>query len=302
MFKNSKPNINEITIVVPTSIEATHVNVQLIQYVDLHGIILLSELIKGKLKNVRKVAKIGASFPAIVTNIDEKNNITLSKRNISETQIKQCVANFQKMISVTKIVDTTVNILQNKHEITIDKNIIYDNFINVLIEPVEITEPDVSIPDKILEKLRLANENFDKVYPNLKLSDCMIIDCFKSVLQRKFKIPDLLVETVLEITCYEDNGVLIIKDNLVKLSKKSTDKVPFAVKILKSPHYSISVKTDDPKTAIEFISSLVSELKNDLETKGANFKIIKDVSETFHKDVLDDTDNSNKEEFFSDDD
>jgi len=53
------PAINEITMVIPIKITDFGIYVQLVEYNDIEGLIILSELCRGRIRSINKIVSIG---------------------------------------------------------------------------------------------------------------------------------------------------------------------------------------------------------------------------------------------------
>ena len=267
MRPTSYPNINDITMVVPIKITELGIYVQLIEYNNIEGLIMLSDLSKSRIKSINKVVKIGKKFAASLQTVDiNSKNITLSKKIVSVNEAKICENNYKSLKFVQDLVTFFVRKLEKEHSITISTDTIYQTFIWCLSHDVEF----------LLFSLKSASKTFDRVYDTkLDQVDPLWIECFKEVLALKFKNKEVLLEAILEITCYETDGISIIKTALIEAAKMATTEFPFKVKIVKSPYYSITIKTANQETAMTVINDVINATKTNLEKNGANFKIFK---------------------------
>ena len=50
---------------------------------------------------------------------------------------------------------------------------------------------------------------------------------------------------------------------------------PFAIKLVKSPYYSITIKTNNQEAAINLINEVIATIKANAESNGAVFKVTK---------------------------
>ena len=261
------PAINDITMVVPTKITDLGVYVNLLEYNDIEGLIILSDLSKSRFRSINRVAVVGKKFPATVFTVDEKTgNITLSKKSVLEEEAKTCETNYKNLKLVYDIVNLFIRRLEKESNIVLDITIAYQTF----IWPISLD------PEQQLLALRSATKDFDKIY-NSKLEsvDQIWTKCFQDVLATKFKDKEVLLEAVLDITCYETAGVNIIREALVKGQNLATTEYPFRIKLVKSPHYSITIKSKDQEKAATYINIAISTIKSELEQNGAIIKIVK---------------------------
>lgn len=261
------PQINDITMVVPTKITDLGIYVKLIEYNNIEGLIMLSDLSKSRIRSINKVVKIGKNFAASVQNLDEiKKNISLSKKVVSEEEAKMCENNFRTLKYIENLVTLFVTKLEKDYNIIVSVQTAYETFIWSLSHNVEF----------LIFALKSACRDFDKVYSNILLGiDPLWIECYKQVLAIKFKNKEVLLETILEITCFETGGVNIIKSALLEASQLANEEFPFKIKLVKSPYYSITIKTTNQEAAIIFINEIILTIKTNLDKNNANMKIHK---------------------------
>lgn len=55
----------------------------------------------------------------------------------------------------------------------------------------------------------------------------------------------------------------------------ATEEYPFIIKLVKTPYYSITIKTSNGEKAIAKINEVIDIIKTDAEANGADFKIVK---------------------------
>lgn len=261
------PKVNDITMVVPTKIMDNCVYVKLLEYNEIEGFIILSDLSKTRIYSVNKVAPIGRKFPACVLSLEEKTGqITLSKRDVTEKESNLCYNNFRNLKFIQDMLKFYIVKLEKDHNITIDLDTAYQKFIWSLSND----------PEFLVFALKSASRDFDKIYQNkLENVNPLWIHCFKQVLSSKFKIKDVLLESILNISCFEEKGVNIIKNALISGTELVTKEYPFNIKLVKSPHYSITIKTSNQEGAINKMNEIITTIRTNAEANGAIFKITK---------------------------
>lgn len=267
MRPTSYPAVDDITMVNPTKITDLGVYVKLLEYNNIEGLIMLSDLSKSRFRSINKVVSIGKKFPACVHTIDEKTKyITLSKKDVSNEEQKECEETYSILKFINDLVILFTKRTKREHNISISINDAYHIFIWSISHD----------PKFLMYSLKTAAKNFDKVYDNkLDNIDPKLIACFQQVLLLKFKEKDIFLEAVLEITCFETGGINIIKSVLLDACNMATTEYPFKLKLIKSPYYSITLKTNKQEEAVKLINNTIEKIKLGLENNGANIKIIK---------------------------
>lgn len=266
MRHNKYPIIGEITMVIPTKITDLGVYVQLVEYNNIEGMIMLSDLSKSRYRSINKVVSIGKKIAAIIQNIDEDKNIVLSKKDVSDKEAKICENNYKTLKYVYDLMNLFVRKMQKDNGIVLDIDNMYQIFIWSISHDL----------DQIMNGLKTASKDWNKVYKDkLENIDPLWISCFQQILSLKFKEKDVILEAILDITCFETAGVNIIKSVLMNASKMATNEFPFKIKLVKSPFYSITIKTNDQENASNMITNVIETIKLELVKNNSNIKIVK---------------------------
>lgn len=267
MKPGAHPVVGEITMVVPTEITELGVYVNLVEYGNLGGLIVSKDLSKKRFRSIKKIVRIGKKFPALVVSIDaDKGYISLSKKEVAGEEAAQYENTYRTYKYVHDLVCSFANKLEKERGTTVGQQFIYNAFIWSLSTD----------PEQLIFLLKSASKDFDRIYEGkLDGADPDCIACFKDILAVKFKENDVVLEAVMEITCLEMAGVNTIKSVLAEAQDLATDEHPFAIKLVKSPFYSITIKTTDPKGARNLVEDAMEFIRKELEKKGARFKVAK---------------------------
>merc|ERR1719498_246553 len=104
MYENEFPEIDDVVMVQVTSIAEMGAYVALLEYNNIEGMILLSELSRRRIRSVNKLIRVGKQEVCMVLRVDrEKGYIDLSKRRVSPEDVQKCDEKFQKSKAVHSI-------------------------------------------------------------------------------------------------------------------------------------------------------------------------------------------------------
>jgi translation initiation factor 2 subunit 1 len=82
------PEVDDVVMVQVRSIAEMGAYVSLLEYGNIEGMILLSELSRRRIRSVQKLIKVGRQEPVMVLRVDkEKGYIDLSKRRVSPEDV-----------------------------------------------------------------------------------------------------------------------------------------------------------------------------------------------------------------------
>ena len=139
-----------------------------------------------------------------------------------------------------------------------------------------------SDPKEIINKLKLAsNESNDltEVYGD-SLKDLTIdeINHYKESLGRKFLTKKILIETIIEITCFSVSGVVGIRNSLHLAEKLSTLEYPVTIRLIKSPQYLIIIEGFNKSVVKKLMETTIETIKLSIEEVHGSINIIKQSS------------------------
>jgi translation initiation factor 2 subunit 1 len=265
------PVIDSITMVMVTKITNSYISVNLIEYHNLEGLILLSELSKGRIRSISKIASIGKKFAALVTCIDNSNNsdedniaITLSKKLVSDEEASICEENYRKSRVINNVINLLSNKLRKDYSVEVSIELLYNTFIwNISHDP-----------SQIMKALKYSTVKFDDAYANkLDNVDMTWIKVFKEILDIKFKDVEIILEAIIEIKCLESSGAKIIRDVLLKTLTDNNH--PFTIKLVKAPFYAITMKTKKDADGCKIISDILEYIITNMAPYKSSTRIVR---------------------------
>lgn len=105
MYESHFPEIDELVMVQVRSIAEMGAYVALLEYNNIEGMILLSELSRRRIRSINKLIRVGKQEVCMVLRVDEeKGYIDLSKRRVSPEDVQKCDERFQRSKAVHSIV------------------------------------------------------------------------------------------------------------------------------------------------------------------------------------------------------
>merc|ERR1719243_542113 len=97
MYEEKYPEVDEVVMVQVKSIAEMGAYVSLLEYDNIDGMILLSELSRRRIRSINKLIRVGKNEVVIVLRVDkEKGYIDLSKRRVSPEDIAEAEERFNK--------------------------------------------------------------------------------------------------------------------------------------------------------------------------------------------------------------
>merc|ERR1712164_32305 len=103
-YEQRFPEVDEVVMVQVKSIAEMGAYVELLEYDNVEGMILLSELTRRRIRSVSKLIKVGRIEPVMVLRVDkEKGYIDLSKRRVSAEDVAKCEERYNKAKAVHRV-------------------------------------------------------------------------------------------------------------------------------------------------------------------------------------------------------
>ena len=96
-YKTQFPETEDLVMVKVTEIEEMGVYVNLLEYNNRQGMILLTELSRRRIRSINKLIRVGRDEVVVVVRVDrDKGYIDLSKRRVSNEDIAKCEEKFAR--------------------------------------------------------------------------------------------------------------------------------------------------------------------------------------------------------------
>lgn len=247
--KQGFPEDGELVMCTVTKVEYHCVFVDLDEY-DKGGMIHISEVSPGRIRNIRDFVREGKKVVCLVLRVnEEKGQIDLSLRRVNEGQKRAKVDEIKKEQLAEKIIEFVAKKL-NK----------------------DVKDLYKEISEKILAKYDSLYTCFEEVVGSegllekLGLEKKLAKDVEEAIKQR-VKTAEVKIEGKFKLVSYEPNGVEIIKEALKKA--KDIGKDNFTVKYLGGGSYNVEVKAVEFKQAEKILKNTTEEtLKFIKEKKG----------------------------------
>uniref|UniRef100_A0A4W4FNF9 Eukaryotic translation initiation factor 2 subunit 1 n=1 Tax=Electrophorus electricus TaxID=8005 RepID=A0A4W4FNF9_ELEEL len=107
------PEVEDVVMVNVRSIAEMGAYVSLLEYNNIEGMILLSELSRRRIRSINKLIRIGRNECVVVIRVDkEKGYIDLSKRRVSPEEAIKCEDKFTKSKTVYSILRHVAEVLE----------------------------------------------------------------------------------------------------------------------------------------------------------------------------------------------
>lgn len=262
-YKQKYPEIDDVVMVNVRSIAEMGAYVHLLEYKNIEGMILLSELSRRRIRSINKLIRVGRSECVVVIRVDkDKGYIDLSKRRVSAEEVKKCEEKFTRGKTVASILRHVGEILQYESDEQLE----------------ELCEKTAWYFDDKFKATGGAYEAFKHAVnePSI-LDECSLDEKTKEVLianiNRRMMPQAVKVRSDIEVSCYSYEGIDAVKEALRQGLTLSTEDLPIKINLIAPPLYVVSTTTLERELALEMIGKANSVIKESIEKNKGNFVI-----------------------------
>ncbi|KAI0300595.1 eukaryotic translation initiation factor 2 alpha subunit-domain-containing protein [Multifurca ochricompacta] len=316
------PEVDELVMVQVRQIAEMGAYVKLLEYDNIEGMILLSELSRRRIRSIQKLIRVGRNEVVVVLRVDkEKGYIDLSKRRVSPEDITKCEERFMKARTVASIMRHVASRISafdpdaegSSADPSTEAKKNEDKESGTGGDATAAATDEVVLPTGPSEEERLEKLYEQIAWPlGRKYGD--VYDAFKLALTEPdvvfatlpHPVPQathsLLMATIarrltpqpiklradIELTCYTPSGIEAIKKALRAGEKASTEAVPIKAKLVAPPLYVLSTNATDKYAAVERLERAIESIQGTIEKQGGNLIVKmkpKAVSETDEHDL-----------------
>ncbi|KAL2899299.1 Eukaryotic translation initiation factor 2 subunit alpha-like protein [Bienertia sinuspersici] len=256
MYESKYPEVDMAVMIQVQNIADMGAYVSLLEYNNIEGMILFSELSRRRIRSVNSLIRVGRTEPVMVLRVDkEKGYIDLSKRRVSEEDITQCEERYNKsklVHSIMRHVAETTNIDLEDLYIRMGWPL-YRKYGHAF----EAFKVIVNDPDTILDPLTYEvketgpdGQEVTKVVPAVtpEIKDALI----KNIRRRMTPQP-LKIRADIEMKCFQFDGVLHIKEAMRKAEAAGTEDCPVKIKLVAPPLYVLTTQTLDKLESLRIV-------------------------------------------------
>lgn len=232
--KQGFPEDSELVLCTVTSVQFHSVFVNIDEY-GKGGMIHISEVSPGRIRNIRDFVKEGKKIVCKVLRVNqEKGYIDLSLRRVNEAEKRRKIDDIKKEQNAEKIIE----IAAGKIGLSVEQ--LYKEISEKIKNYGSLHEffEEAAKDESILEKLEMDKKHLKIIEETIK---------------QRIKAPEVTITGKLKITTFAPNGIDIIKDALKKAEDAA--KSDISINYLGSGLYRFMVKSPDYKGAEKIMKS-----------------------------------------------
>lgn len=254
--KQGFPEESELVLCTVTSVQYHSVFVELDEY-GKTGLIHISEVSPGRIRNIRDFVKEGKKVVCKVLKINqEKGYIDLSLRRVNESEKRRKIDEIKKEQNAEKIIEIAASKIGAKTE---------DLYREI---SSKVTQTHASLPEFFEESAK-----DEKLLDNLGI-DKKWMKILEGVIKQRIKPAEVEIKGKLKITTYSPEGIAIIKDSLKKAEDAAKGKI--GISYLGSGIYRFMAKAPDYKEAEKLMKSATESAINNVTKQGGTAEFARD--------------------------
>ncbi|KAF2456259.1 translation initiation factor 2, alpha subunit [Lineolata rhizophorae] len=251
-YEEKYPEIDSFVMVNVKQIAEMGAYVKLLEYDNIDGMILLSELSRRRIRSIQKLIRVGRNEVVVVLRVDkEKGYIDLSKRRVSAEDIVKCEERYNKskmvhsiMRHVAEKTNTPIETLYQSIGWPLNKK--YGHSIDAF--KLSITNPDV------WKEVTFPNE--------------VVREELTSYISKRLTPQPTKVRADVEVTCFGYDGIDAVKAALHCAEAKKSSDAQIKVKLVSPPLYVLTSSCLDKGHGIATLEEAIAAIDASIVAAG----------------------------------
>ncbi|KFY21163.1 hypothetical protein V491_03109 [Pseudogymnoascus sp. VKM F-3775] len=253
-YEEKFPEIDSFVMVNVKQIAEMGAYVKLLEYDNIDGMILLSELSRRRIRSIQKLIRVGRNEVVVVLRVDkEKGYIDLSKRRVSPEDIVKCEERYNK----SKMVHSIMRHVAEKTKTPIEE--LYER----------IGWPLNKKYGHAVDAFKLSITNPD-VWADVSFPNDAVADELKSYIGKRLTPQPTKVRADVEVTCFGYEGIDAVKTALRTAEARNTADTQVKVKLVSPPLYVLTSTCLEKHLGIATLEAAIIDIKKNIEANGGS--------------------------------
>jgi len=251
-YEEKFPEIDSFVMVNVKQIAEMGAYVKLLEYDNIDGMILLSELSRRRIRSIQKLIRVGRNEVVVVLRVDkEKGYIDLSKRRVSPEDIVKCEERYNK----SKMVHSILRHVAEKTKTPIEE--LYQT----------IGWPLNKKYGHAVDAFKLSITNPD-VWKEITFPNDVVKDELQSYIGKRLTPQPTKVRADVEVTCFGYEGIDAVKNALRAAEAKNTPENHVKVKLVSPPLYVLTSQCLEKHTGITLLEEAIKDIERNIKAAG----------------------------------
>ncbi|KAL6692111.1 translation initiation factor 2, alpha subunit [Trichoderma pleuroticola] len=256
-YEEKYPEIDSFVMVNVKQIAEMGAYVKLLEYDNIDGMILLSELSRRRIRSIQKLIRVGRNEVVVVLRVDkEKGYIDLSKRRVSPEDIVKCEERYNK----SKMVHSIMRHVAEKTQTPIES--LYES----------IAWPLNRKYGHAIDAFKLSITN-PEVWEEIQFPNQVVDDELKLYISKRLTPQPTKVRADVEVTCFGYEGIDAVKTALRTAEAKNTESMQVKVRLVSPPLYVLTSTCLDKAHGITRLEEAIVDIRTSIEAAGGNLTV-----------------------------
>jgi len=290
-YEHRFPEIEDVVMVNVVSIREMGAYVDLLEYKDIEGMILLSELSRRRIRSINKLIRVGRTECVVVIRVDKtKGYIDLSKRRVSPEEIAKCEEKYANAKAVNSILRHVGRLLEYTEDSQLEElhqktAWHFDRKYNKPGASFDVFKSAVATPS-VLDECELDEHELQTLL---------------GVIRRRMTPQSVKIRADLEVACYTYEGVDAVKAALRGGLEFTEPEMPVKINLIAPPLYVVTTQTLERADGLAKLEAVCARIKELIEAAGGKFdmkrapKVVSDVDDAELASQLAALESANKE-------
>eukprot|EP00033_Pygsuia_biforma_P001096 GCRY01001248.1.p1 GENE.GCRY01001248.1~~GCRY01001248.1.p1 ORF type:complete len:304 (-),score=56.67 GCRY01001248.1:147-1058(-) len=258
-YENQFPEVDDLVMVNVNSIAEMGAYVTLVEYNNIEGMILLSELSRRRIRSVNKLIRVGRQEIVVVLRVDkEKGYIDLSKRRVTAEDVKK----FEDRYNKSKAVHSIMRHVAEKCHVDLEE--LYTKFGWPLYRKY----------GHAYDALKLALNGDMTILDGYDLTDVERQEIEANIV-RRLTPQAVKLRSDFEITCFQYEGIEAVKEALIAGKAISEDK-ELKIKLIAPPLFVMLSSSMEKEPGMANMNNVLEKIKEIITAKNGTLNVTRE--------------------------
>jgi translation initiation factor 2 subunit 1 len=248
-YEAELPEIDQIVKVQVKRIAEMGAYVSLLEYNNIEGMILLSELSKRRIRSISKLIRVGRTEIVLVLRVDkDKSYIDLSKKMVLPEDRALC----EEKVSKSKCVHSIMRHVASQFDLPLKQ----------LCQ--QIAWPLYAKYGHAYDAFKQFSNDDEDIFSVLTLPPDKaeeIKECVKVQIGRRLLSQLIRLRAKIDVSCFEYEGIDAIKDSLLAGLKCTSEDCELSIKYISPPQYALVIVCNDKDLGMKRIDESMDIIK-----------------------------------------
>ena len=229
-----------------------------LEYNNIEGMILLSELSRRRIRSVNKLIRVNRNEVVMVLRVDkEKGYIDLSKRRVSPEDIAKCEDRFNKAKAVHRVL----------RQVAEQKKLVLKTLYQ------QVGWPLYKKYGHCYDAFKLVLTDQDDIFAGMPNIDPNTKNTLVDYIKKRLAPQPIKIRCDIEVTCFTYEGIDAVRDSLMAGQTVGTAETPIKIKLIAPPMYVMTTMTLDKDLGIDLLNKALAIVTEEIVKKGGKFDV-----------------------------